>query len=124
MMKNYHFNLTVAKRVPLRNLFVILLGLVEVQRKATLYRAGVHTDLEQFGICSNLDQITRRGEASWLSYLFFKGEGYPIVPYWTDAHGPDGKREARWGHNDLGNQRTAMLNRMIKDLTHYLTNKA
>lgn len=123
-MKNYHFNLTVAKQVPLQTLFTMLIGLVEVQRKATLYRAGIRTDLSQFGICSNLQYITKGRESYWLTALFFKGESYPIIPYWTYDCGFTEKREARWGHNNLGNRRTAMLNRMIKDLTHYLTHKA
>lgn len=123
-MENYYFNPTVAQIIPLQTLFKMLLGLVEVQRKATLYRTNVRTDLSQFGVCTNLQCVVKGGTSDWLQRLFFKGNAYPITPYWTDSFCEAEKRKARWGHNKVGNQRVAMLNRMIKDLTHYLTHKA
>lgn len=123
-MDNYRFDSKVAKKMSLRNLFVILIGLIEVKRRVVLYRDNATTQLSQFGICNNLIEVTKNSEASWLSPLFFKNCVYPILPYFYSGYSRFEQIKARWGNNPIGNQRIAMLDLMIKDLTSYLTKRA
>lgn len=128
-MKNYHFDRTTVKFYKTVELRIILVGLIEIKYRATLYRAGVKKNkLRYAGICGNLEQIIPPNFCIFydLSRLFFKDCVYPIAPYSsnsfrsTDAY----EKKYRWGHNEIGNRRIAMLDRMIADLTDYLTSKA
>ena len=128
-MQNYHFDRTTVKFYKTVELRTILVGLIEIKYRATLYRAGVKKNkLRSAGICGNLERITPPNFCVFydLSRLFFKDYAYPISPYSsniyrsTDAY----EKEFRWGDNEIGNRRVAMLDRMIADLTSYLTNKA
>jgi hypothetical protein len=102
-------------------LFKLVLILIEVQRKANLFRAGIDVpDLVSGGICVNIDKITMMYVDQYM--MFFKDLAYPIDPYsepWCDS-----SKESFWGNNPTGNLRMQMLARMIKDLTEYLTNEA
>lgn len=121
-MKNYHFSKATAKRYEVVQLFRLLIALIEVQRRANLYRANVKSGLTFYGICDNVDEILPDGLYPGLRSLFFKGNSYPIQPYHSNSSMSDQKH--RWGYNETGNRRMDMLALMIKDLTEYLTNEA
>lgn len=119
-MATYTFDEKFAKTVSLENLFKLVLVLVEVQRKANMFRAGLPvTDLNPAGICSNIDRVCWV-YVDWYR-LFFEDEAYPIQPY---HHNESIGIEAFWGNNPVGDSRMEVLALMIKDLTEYLTNEA
>jgi hypothetical protein len=119
---HYRFNTIAAKNTPIDRLFRLALILIEVQRKANMFRAGIVVpDLLNEGICFNVTEVMPVGVA--LSKLFFKGAAYPIWPYYDNYQNP-GSKAGYWGHNVTGNKRMALLDRMIKDLIHYLTHHA
>lgn len=130
-MRNYYFNKAYAKPLSHFSLFGTLLALIEVQRQANLYRAGIKNKLTVFGICGNYDTVTKLIEDVNsrpyvdLSLLFFKSEPYPIRPYHPDHVSTlEEDKNYRWGNTDVGNRRMAMLALMIKDLTNYLQTEA
>jgi hypothetical protein len=106
-------------------LFEILLGLIEIQRKATLFRAEIENhDLRHFGICSNLDVVLGNSDAHsyYLRNLFFNGYNYPIRPY--NLGFTNESADHKWGKGEIGEQRVQMLALMIQDLTEFLTKDA
>lgn len=123
MTINYKFNKRYAHGFRPVTLFEILLGLIETQRKATLFRAEVEKhDLRHFGICSNLDVVLNNSGAHsyYLRDLFFNGCCYPIRPYDLGDESIDYK----WGTGEIGEQRVKMLALMIQDLTKFLIKDA
>lgn len=125
-MKNYKFNAQFANQFNVRDkLYLILTGLIEVQRLAVIYRDTSKTPPSQYGICSALETVTNNWTISYyLSKLFFKGYAYPVQPYYspTFLNGVT-YAEFRWGQNPRGNARRKLLNLMIKDLTKHLQHK-
>jgi hypothetical protein len=120
-MQNYRFSVKAAKQEPVEELFKMALVLIEVQRKANMFRAGLAVpDLKDTGICGNMDQVLSVCVDHY--DIFFEGRAYPIEPY-SNRFG-SGNVEDYWGHNAVGNRRIAMIDRMVKDLIHYLTYKA
>jgi hypothetical protein len=125
LITSYKFDKQCAANISLTRLFKILIGLIEVQRKASLYRAGCKNHkLQASGICGNIDNVVGLNSQN-LNYLFFKGNNYPIVPYnQHTARDLDSLRNFRWDNNDIGNKRMKLLELMIKDLTNYLIKDA
>jgi hypothetical protein len=132
LIQDYKFNKQYASTRTLKYLFQTLIGLIEVQRNANLYRSGCKNHaLQSSGICSNLDYHIPFNSIS-LTDIFFNGASYPITPFspvvqsgtWIRNSNYEVFREFRWGHNDIGNKRMKLLELMIKDLTNYLTKEA
>ena len=125
-MKNYKFNAQFANQPNVRDkLYLILTGLIEVQRLATIYRDTGKTLPSQHGICNALETITNNWTISfYLNKLFFKSYAYPVQPYYSPTFlSPINYGEFRWGKNPRGNARRKLLSLMIKDLTQHLQHK-
>lgn len=127
-MENYYFDIREVSRVKRTSLFALLYALIEVKYQATLYRAGVHAQLYSDGICSNVLSILEPFETDerflrgiYIADLFFEGKAFPILPYSVAKNYEiEHNKTYRWKSDDIGTKRMAMLDLMIKDLTHYL----
>ena len=130
-MQNYYFDIREVSRVKRASLFALLYALIEVKYQATLYRAGVHTQLYSDGICSNVLSVLEPFETDkrflrdiYIADLFFEGKTFPILPYsafyMSKNNEIEYNKSYRWKSHSIGTRRMAMLDLMIKDLTHYL----
>jgi hypothetical protein len=129
---NYKFNKSYAAKLSSVTLFSLVTVLIEIQRRANVYRGGCKNHkLKSGGICPNVYEfrspINSVVYSVTLNVLFFKGSSYPIYPYSQSllitSNADDLKY--RWSNNESskGNERMEMLERMIVDLTEYLTNE-
>lgn len=127
-MNFYRFNRKVADSCNKQVLLAVLIALVDVQYQATLYRVNTNSKLGTHGICDQVLDILLDNVYSTdyrvivkLEKLFFKNDVLPIKPY----SGPpdENQKEFRWGHNERGDKRIAVLKLMIDDLSNYLQEK-
>lgn len=128
---NYKFNKTYAAKLSSVTLFSLVTVLIEIQRRANVYRGECKNHkLKSGGICSNVYEFNNPIRSVVyniaLNVLFFKGNSYPIYPYSPLCRSFSNTvcLKYRWSNNESskGNERMKMLEQMITDLTEYLTN--